>query len=189
RSGGGGPSSAARWWRGRELRSVAPPSSPSATLPPQAGGDHTRLNTLTTTPEAWRHVFEVNFFSTIWLAQGLVTELATAHGAIVNVTSIAGSRVHPFAGSAYATSKAALAALTREMAADMGPLGIRVNAIAPGEIDTAILSPGTEKIVESIPMRRLGAPEEVAKAIYYLCTEQSSYVTGAELHINGGQHV
>ena len=103
--------------------------------------------------------------------------------------SSVGSRVHPFAGTAYATSKAALAALTREMAADFGPLGIRVNAIAPGEIDTAILSPGTEKIVETIPLRRLGSPEEVAKAIYYLCTEQSSYVTGAELHINGGQHV
>ena len=139
--------------------------------------------------EAWRQVFEVNFFSTIWLAQGLRAELAAAQGAIVNVTSIAGSRVHPFAGSAYATSKAALAALTREMAADFGPLGVRVNAIAPGEIDTAILSPGTEKIVETIPLRRLGLPEEVAKAIYYLCTDQSTYVTGAELHINGGQHV
>ena len=97
--------------------------------------------------------------------------------------------MHPFAGAAYSTSKAALAALTREMASDFGPLGVRVNAIAPGEIDTAILSPGTEKIVETIPLRRLGLPEEVAKAIYYLCTDQSSYVTGAELHINGGQHV
>src|SRR4051812_17522974 len=96
-----------------------------------------RLNTLTTAKDLWRRVFEVNFFSTIWLAQGLVAELAAGHGAIVNVTSIAGSRVHPFAGAAYATSKAALASLTREMAADMGPLGIRVNAIAPGEIDTA----------------------------------------------------
>jgi NAD(P)-dependent dehydrogenase (short-subunit alcohol dehydrogenase family) len=75
------------------------------------------------------------------------------------------------------------------MAADFGPLGIRVNAIAPGEIDTAILSPGSEKIVEQIPLRRLGTPAEVAKAIYYLCTDQSSYVTGSELMINGGQHV
>ena len=148
-----------------------------------------RLDTLSTSMAAWRQVFEVNLFSTVWLAQGLVAELAAAQGAIVNVTSIAGSRVHPFAGTAYATSKAALAALTREMAADFGPLGVRVNAIAPGEIDTAILSPGTEKIVETIPMRRLGLPEEVAKAIYYLCTDQSSYITGAELHINGGQHV
>ncbi|HKD22391.1 MAG TPA: SDR family oxidoreductase [Rhizomicrobium sp.] len=148
-----------------------------------------RLDTLSTEMNAWRQVFEVNLFATIWLARGLVEELAKAKGAIVNVTSIAGSRVHPFAGTAYATSKAALAALTREMAADFGPFGVRVNAIAPGEIDTAILSPGTDKIVQTIPLRRLGAPEEVAKAIYYLCTEQSSYVTGAELHINGGQHV
>ncbi len=153
------------------------------------GENGARLDTLNTPMRTWRQVFEVNLFSTIWLAQGLKQELAEAKGAIVNVTSIAGSRVHPFAGSAYAMSKAALAALTREMAADFGPLGVRVNAIAPGEIDTAILSPGTEKIVETIPLRRLGQTSEVAKAIYYLCTDQSSYVTGAELHINGGQHV
>jgi len=148
-----------------------------------------RLGVLASDMELWRQVFEVNFFATIWLARGLIEELTAAKGAIVNVTSIAGSRVHPYAGAAYSTTKAALAALTREMAADFGPLGVRVNAIAPGEIDTAILSPGTEKIVETIPLRRLGLPEEVAKAIYYLCTEQSSYVTGAELHINGGEHV
>jgi NAD(P)-dependent dehydrogenase (short-subunit alcohol dehydrogenase family) len=119
----------------------------------------------------------------------LIDELKATRGAVVNVTSIAGVHVHPFAGAAYATSKAALASLTREMAADFGPYGIRVNSISPGEIDTSILSPGTEKIVETLPLRRLGTPEEVAKAIYFLCTEASSYVTGAELHINGGQHV
>ena len=75
------------------------------------------------------------------------------------------------------------------MAADFGPHGIRVNAIAPGEIDTAILSPGTEKIVETIPLRRLGQTSEVADTIFFLCSGQSSYVTGAEIHINGGQHV
>ncbi len=139
--------------------------------------------------EAWQHVFQVNFFATVLLAQGLRDELTLAKGSIVNVTSIAGGNVHPFAGSAYATSKAALASLTRELASDFGPLGVRVNAISPGEIDTAILSPGTDKIVEQIPMRRLGTPDEVAKAIYFLCTDASSYVNGAELHINGGQHV
>ena len=97
--------------------------------------------------------------------------------------------MHPYAGSAYATSKAALAALTREMAADFGPLGIRVNAIAPGEIETAMLSPGTEALAEQIPLRRLGSPEEVASTIYFLCSPQASYVTGTEVHINGGQHV
>jgi len=71
------------------------------------------------------------------------------------------------------------------MAADFGSFGVRVNAIAPGEIDTAMLSPGTEKIVELIPMHRLGTPDEVAKIIYVLCTDTASYVNGAEIHING----
>jgi NAD(P)-dependent dehydrogenase (short-subunit alcohol dehydrogenase family) len=153
------------------------------------GGNGGRLGTLETSHADWQHVFQVNFFAPIILARGLVDELRRAHGAVVNVTSIAGSRVHPFAGAAYSTSKAALASLTREMAADFGPLGIRVNAIAPGEIDTAILSPGTDKLVEQIPLRRLGQPDEVAKIIYVLCTETASYLNGAEIHINGGQHV
>jgi NAD(P)-dependent dehydrogenase (short-subunit alcohol dehydrogenase family) len=148
-----------------------------------------RLGVLTTDLRTWAHVFNVNFFASAVLARGLIDELVAAQGAVVNVTSIAGSRVHPFAGAAYATSKAALSALTREMAHDLGPLGVRVNAIAPGEIETDILSPGTEKIVEAIPLRRLGKPEEVARTIYYLCTAESSYVSGVEIEINGGQHV
>ncbi|WP_299004143.1 SDR family oxidoreductase [uncultured Shewanella sp.] len=148
-----------------------------------------RLSTLNTDLSLWQEVFQVNFFAPILLARGLFDELKMTQGAIVNVTSIAGSRVHPFAGAAYASSKAALASLTREMAADFGPHGIRVNAIAPGEIDTAILSPGTDKLLNSIPLRRLGTTEEVAKTIYFLCTSPSSYVNGAEIHINGGQHV
>ena len=152
--------------------------------------DGARLSSLTTDVATWQHVFQVNFFAPIMLARGLLDELTAGKASIVNVTSIAGGRVHPFAGSAYATSKAALAALTREMASDFGPLGVRVNAIAPGEITTAILSPETEeRLAPTIPMRRLGTPEEVAKTIYFLCGEQSSYVNGAEIHINGGQHV
>ena len=153
------------------------------------GDDGERLDSLTTAMHVWRHVFQVNFFAPIMLGRGLFKELKNAGGSIVNVTSIAGVRVHPFAGTAYATSKAALASLTREMAADFGPHGIRVNAIAPGEIDTSILSPGTEKLVEEIPLRRLGTPDEVAETIHFLCTSPSSYVTGAEIQINGGQHV
>lgn len=153
------------------------------------GADGARLDTITTDLREWGRVFHVNFFAPIVLARGLVDELSEARGAVVNVTSIAGSRVHPFAGAAYATSKAALSALTREMAHDFGPLGVRVNAIAPGEIETAILSPGTGELAGRIPMRRLGKPEEVARTIYYLCTAESSYVNGVEIEVNGGQHV
>jgi NAD(P)-dependent dehydrogenase (short-subunit alcohol dehydrogenase family) len=155
--------------------------------PKGPGGE--RLSSLNTSMNEWRAVFQVNFFAPILLARGLFDELKQAKGSVVNVTSIAGVKVHPFAGTAYASSKAALASLTREMASDFGPHGIRVNAIAPGEIDTSILSPGTEDLIEDIPLRRLGLPEEVADTIYYLCSPRSSYVTGAEIHINGGQHI
>src|SRR5215217_2018231 len=132
-----------------------------------------RFGAIDTPFDLWRQVFNVNFFAPVALARGLMRELSEARGCVVNVTS-----------------KAALAALTREMAHDFGPRGIRVNAIAPGEIDTAILSPGTEKIVEEqIPMRRLGTPDEVADVIHFLCEKGASYVSGAEIQINGGQHV
>jgi len=160
----------------------------NAGISPKAPGGG-RLNTLDTDLRTWGHVFHVNFFASVILARGLKDELSATKGAVVNVTSIAGSRVHPFAGAAYATSKAALKALTREMAHDFGPLGVRVNAIAPGEVETAILSPGTDKIVEGLPLRRLGQPSEVADVIWFLCSDQSSYVTGTEIEVNAGQHV
>jgi NAD(P)-dependent dehydrogenase (short-subunit alcohol dehydrogenase family) len=151
--------------------------------------DGKRLSTLDTDLHIWGQVFHVNFFASVVLARGLKAELTKAKGSVVNITSIAGSRVHPFAGSAYATSKAALSALTREMANDFGPLGVRVNSVAPGEVETNILSAGTEKIVSVLPLRRLGQAEEVADTILFLCSEQSSYISGTEIQVNGGQHV
>lgn len=152
--------------------------------------DGVRLNSINTNMAAWDQVFQVNFFAPIMLARGLSDALSKGPGSIVNVTSIAGSRVHDFAGTAYSTSKSALAGLTREMAADFGPLGVRVNAIAPGEIKTDILSPETEShMLPAIPMGRLGMTEEVANTIFFLCSSEASYLNGAEIHINGGQHV
>ncbi|MFC3943553.1 SDR family NAD(P)-dependent oxidoreductase [Pseudomonas gingeri NCPPB 3146 = LMG 5327] len=154
------------------------------------GPEGTRLGVLESDYATWIKVFNVNLFSTALLARGLFDELKAAKGSIINVTSIAGSKVHPFAGVAYSTSKAALCALTREMAFDFGRHGVRVNAIAPGEIETSMLSAGTAQIVERlVPMNRLGKPEEVASLVYFLCTGGASYVNGAEIHVNGGQHV
>lgn len=161
----------------------------NAGISPKAA-DGTRLNSLTTPVDTWMSVFHVNLLAPVLFAQGLVDELKRGAGSIVNVTSIVGSRVHPFAGTAYATSKAALACLTREMAHDYAPFGIRVNAIAPGEIKTDILSPETEaQLAPIIPLHRVGTPDEVAKVIFFLCSDAASYVTGAEVPINGGQHV
>ncbi|HPH12375.1 MAG TPA: SDR family oxidoreductase [Burkholderiaceae bacterium] len=154
------------------------------------GPNGERMNSLTTDLDEWQAMYNTNFYAPLVLTRGFAQELSNAKGAVVNLCSIAGHRVHPFAGAAYATSKAALSALTREMAADMAPMGVRVNAVSPGEIKTAILSPGTSAIVDNvIPMHRLGQVEEVADLIEFLCSEKSSYITGAEMAIDGGQSV
>ena len=160
----------------------------AGTSPKGPGG--ARLNSLETDIAVWQSMYNTNFYAPLLLTRGFAPELSKARGTVVNLTSIAGSRVHKFAGSAYATSKAALAALTRELAFDLAPAGVRVNAIAPGEIDTTILSPGTSEIVDrDIPMHRLGTIDEVADLVWFLCSTQASYITGAEIPINGGQHV
>jgi NAD(P)-dependent dehydrogenase (short-subunit alcohol dehydrogenase family) len=148
-----------------------------------------RLGCLNGDLGAWQAVFEINLLAPLRLARGLAAALHKGRGAIVNVTSIAGHAVHPMAGSAYAVSKAALSALTREMAAEMGELGVRVNAIAPGEIETAMLSKETEVLLPRIPLQRLGKPEDVAATILFLCTPESAYLSGTEIFVTGGQHV
>ena len=134
-------------------------------------------------------MFQLNFFVPLILSRAFAPALAHGNGAIVNITSIAGHHVHPFAGSAYSTSKAALSALTREMAADFARLGVRVNAVAPGEIETAMLSPETPVLLPRIPPHRLGIPSDVDGTIFFLCSDDAAYVTGTEISVNGGQHI
>jgi NAD(P)-dependent dehydrogenase (short-subunit alcohol dehydrogenase family) len=105
------------------------------------------------------------------------------------VTSIAGHKIHPFAGSAYSSSKAALSALTREMANEFAALNVRVNAVAPGEISTSMIQPEYEMLIPRIPLNRMGTPEDVAHTIYYLCSDDAKYITGTEVWVTGGQHM
>ncbi len=148
-----------------------------------------RLGCLNGALDDWHEVFQLNFFTPLQLARGFAGALHAGKGGIVNITSIAGHAVHPFAGSAYSTSKAALSALTREMAVEFAALGVRVNAVSPGEIETAMLSPEYESLIPRIPLHRLGTTEEVAGVVYRLCGEDFGYVTGAELFVTGGQHL
>ncbi|MEM6901087.1 MAG: SDR family oxidoreductase [Pseudomonadota bacterium] len=153
----------------------------------ESGG---RLSATNTATEIFQAVQMVNLIAPLILCRQLRDSLGRGNGAVVNVTSIAGSQIHPFAGAAYAVSKAGLTALTRELAFELADAGIRVNAVAPGEILTSILSPGTDEIVEQdVPMKRLGDPEEVAEVVSFLCSDRASYINGAEIPINGGQHV
>ena len=148
-----------------------------------------RLGCLNGDMEAWNAVFELNLFAPLRLSRGFAAALHKGAGTVVNITSVAGHAVHPFAGSAYSVSKAALSALTRELAAEFGALGVRVNAIAPGEIATDMLSPETEALIPRIPLGRLGSPEEVASVIYFLVSQESGYLSGTEIFVTGAQHI
>ena len=148
-----------------------------------------RLGVLNGPIDGWKQVFELNFFAPLRLARGFASALHKGKGAIVNITSIAGHYVHPFAGSAYSTSKAALSGLTREMAVEFAQLGVRVNAVAPGEISTEMISAEYEALVPRIPLDRMGTPEDVAGTVFRLCGEDFAYVTGTEVFVTGGQHL
>ncbi len=148
-----------------------------------------RLGCLNGDLEAWRMVFDLNLFAPLTLARGFAGALHKGQGAIVNITSIAGHAIHPFAGSAYSTSKAALSALTRELAVEFAGLGVRVNAVAPGEIATEMTGPEYESLIPRIPLNRMGTAEEVAAIVFQLCSDDFGYVTGTEVFVTGGQHL
>ncbi len=148
-----------------------------------------RLGCLNGDLEAWHEVFELNLFTPLRLSRGFASALHRGAGAIVNVTSIAGHLIHPFAGSAYSISKTALSSLTRELANEFADLGVRVNAIAPGEIETEMAGPEYEVMLPRIPLNRMGTSDDVAKTIYFLCSDDAGYVTGSELWVTGGQHL
>jgi NAD(P)-dependent dehydrogenase (short-subunit alcohol dehydrogenase family) len=174
----------------------------NAAVSPKTDFDE-RLGCLNGSIDNWRAVFELNFFTPLVLARGFAPALARGaregedpaggrrrfDAAIVNITSIAGHAIHPFAGSAYSTSKAALSALTRELAAEFAEVGVRVNAVAPGEIETEMIGAQYEPLINRIPMHRMGLPEEVAATVYQLCNPDFGYVTGTEIFVTGGQHL
>ncbi|WP_420417294.1 SDR family NAD(P)-dependent oxidoreductase [Pacificispira sp.] len=158
-----------------------------------------RLGCLNGDLDKWREVFELNFFTPLTLCRGFARALGrgarkgpagnTGGAAIVNITSIAGHAIHPFAGSAYSTSKAGLSALTRELSVEFAQLGVRVNAVAPGEIETEMIGEEYEPLIARIPMQRMGSAQEVASCVYRLCGDDFSYVTGTEVFVTGGQHL
>ena len=153
-----------------------------------------RLGCLNGDMDMWYHVFQLNFFTplilTRFLAKNLIQSVKEQNGgSVVHISSIAAERIHPFAGAAYSCSKAALSALSRELASEFAEVGVRVNAVVPGEIITDMISEDYEPLTNRIPLQRMGKAEEVAKIVYHLCSEDFSYVTGDNIHLTGGQHI
>ena len=138
-----------------------------------------------------RWAFELNVFSVFRLCQLAAPHMAAAGGgAILNVTSMSAENRNRRMAS-YSSSKAAESHLTRNIAHDLGPMNIRVNAIAPGATRTAalqkVLTPETEKaMLQHTPLKRLGEPEDMANAALFLCSPAASWVSGQILTVSGG---
>ncbi|WP_456620236.1 MULTISPECIES: SDR family NAD(P)-dependent oxidoreductase [unclassified Bradyrhizobium] len=139
----------------------------------------------------WRRVLEVNLTGPLLCTKAAVPLMRDGSGgAIVNITSISAVRASTLR-SAYGTSKAGLAHLTKQLAVELASLNIRVNAVAPGPVDTAMAKQvHTPEIRadyhDAIPLNRYGLEEELAEAIFFLCSDRSSYITGQILAVDGG---
>jgi NAD(P)-dependent dehydrogenase (short-subunit alcohol dehydrogenase family) len=146
---------------------------------------------LDVTYEDWQRVLAVNLTGPFLCAQAAVPLMRdTGGGSIVNITSISGLRASTLR-TAYGTSKAGLAHLTKQQAAELAALGIRVNAVAPGPVDTAMAKAvHTPEIRQDyhdhMPLNRYGLEEELAEVIFFLCSERASYITGQVIAVDGG---
>jgi NAD(P)-dependent dehydrogenase (short-subunit alcohol dehydrogenase family) len=146
---------------------------------------------LDVTLEDWSRVLAVNLTGPFLCAQAAVPLMRdSGGGAIVNITSISGLRASTLR-TAYGTSKAGLAHLTQQQAVEFAALGIRVNAVAPGPVDTAmgkaVHTPDIRAAYhDAVPLNRYGLEQEIAEAIFFLCSDRASYITGQTLAVDGG---
>jgi 3-oxoacyl-[acyl-carrier protein] reductase len=136
--------------------------------------------------DAWERVIDTNLTAAFRLTRRAMRGMVRArYGRIVNVASVVGPRAN--AGQAnYAAAKAGLIGMTKSIAAEVARRGVTVNAVAPGFIETDMTADLPEAVIEAIPARRRGTPEEVAAAVRFLASDSAGYVTGATLFVDGG---
>ena len=172
---------------------VAAELGPIDILVNNAGSLVERMKMLEITAERWNNIFNLNLTSAVLCSQAVMPAMIERkRGAIVNIVSIAGRNGGGPGAAAYAAAKAALISLTKSMAKELAPHGVRVNAVSPGVIDTpfheVFSTPEMiQGFVTQIPMGRTGKSEECAEAIAFLASDAARYILGQTLEVNGGQ--
>jgi 3-oxoacyl-[acyl-carrier protein] reductase len=141
----------------------------------------------------WDAVIDTNLKAVFRLSRAAIRPMLKQRaGRIINITSVIGSSGNPGQAN-YAAAKAGVAGMTRTMAQELGSRGITVNCIAPGFITTDMTQGLTEAqtaaLLDKIPLRRLGSPQDIAHAVAFLASPQASYISGSELHVNGGMYM
>ncbi|KRD06604.1 short-chain dehydrogenase [Mycobacterium sp. Root265] len=177
------------------LNGIRSQLGPVSILVNAAGLDSFRRFT-DTTFEQWQRVIDVNLNGTFHCIQAVLPEMIEAGwGRIVNISSSSTHSGQPFMAP-YVAAKSAVNGLTKSLALEYGPMGITVNAVPPGFIDTPMLRKAedrgflgdTEKQIEQTPVRRMGKPEDIAAACAFFISEEASYITGQILGVNGGRN-
>ena len=140
--------------------------------------------------EEWHKVININLNSTFFLTKEIVKlMIKNRYGRIVNISSVVASSGNP-GQTNYCASKAGIEAMSRSLALEIAKRGITINCVAPGFIETNmtenVLEKNKELILSKIPLNRLGLPADVANMVCFLCSDNSSYITGQTIHINGG---
>jgi len=156
-----------------------------------AAGAGWRTDFLSATDELWIRTLDVNLMGTVRMCRAAIPHILRSDHpwrGIVNFTSQAAKTGGLVIGAPYSAAKAAVLCLTKSLAGEFGPEGIRVNAVAPGIIDTSFLDgvPGIRDRGSSLPLRRIGRPEEAAAVVSFLMSGDASYLTGEITDINGG---
>ncbi len=139
----------------------------------------------------WQRVLGTNLSSVFYFSRRVIPGMRDRRqGRIINIASISGQTGGLNSGVNYAASKGGMIAMTKKMARELAPYGVTVNAVAPGQIETDMgtdLPPKElERVRDLIPIGRLGVPDDIAHAVLYLAADESSYVTGETLNVNGG---
>ena len=161
----------------------------NAGIHPKINGE--RASALSLSTEVWNEVLAVNITAPFVFSREAVPAMRrNGWGRIINMSSRAGRMVVGTAGVHYATAKAGMIGMTRVLASEVAPFGITANCIAPGRIETPLTAQGSAeqrtRLVAEIPVGRIGIPDEIGHAVEFLASEESAYITGAVLDVNGG---